>query len=228
MTEAPRTLPSLRRALLLRAFHLLYHQFAWAYDVVSAVVSLGRWRDWGMAALPFLTGPRVLELGHGPGHLLAAPAGEAWWAVGLDLSPQMGRLARRRLARRGLAARLVRGRGQTLPFPDGAFDSVAAVFPAPYIVAPETIAAIHRVLRPGGRLVIVPEAELTGSGPRARAVEWLYRITGQRNAPGENGEMAHDDFWTRTLVPQGFKVRVHQVKLPGSLVTVVVARRLNE
>ena len=92
-------LPSLRRALLLRAFHLLYHQFAWAYDAVSAAVSLGRWCDWGMAALPFLSGPRVLELGHGPGHLLAAMAGGEWRVTGLDLSPQMGFLARRRLAR---------------------------------------------------------------------------------------------------------------------------------
>jgi ubiquinone/menaquinone biosynthesis C-methylase UbiE len=220
-------LPSLRRALLLRAFHLLYHQFAWAYDAVSAVVSLGRWRDWGKAALPFLTESRVLELGHGPGHLLAALAGGEWQAVGLDLSPQMGRLARRRLTKLGLAARLARGRGQALPFTDGSFDSVVAVFPAPYIIAPDTGAAIHRVLRSGGRLVIVPEAELTGSGPMIRGVEWLYRITGQRNAHDGSGETAPDDFWTRTLAPQGFDVRVQQVVLPGSLVTVVIAERLS-
>jgi ubiquinone/menaquinone biosynthesis C-methylase UbiE len=140
----------------------------------------------------------------------------------------MGRLARQRLARRGLAARLTRGRGQALPFPEASFDGVLAVFPAPYIVAPETVAAIHRVLRPGGRLVIVPEAQLTGSGANARAVEWLYRITGQRNTPGENGEKALYDFWTRALTPQGFYVKVHQVKLPSSLVTVVVVERLSE
>ena len=64
-------LTSLRRNLLLRFFHLLYHQLAWAYDAVSAAVSLGRWQDWGAAALPFVNGASVLELGHGPGHLLS-------------------------------------------------------------------------------------------------------------------------------------------------------------
>jgi ubiquinone/menaquinone biosynthesis C-methylase UbiE len=219
---------SLRRALLLLAFDLLYHQFAWAYDAISAVVSLGRWHEWGATALPFLTRPRVLELGHGPGHLLAALAEGGWRAVGLDLSPQMGRLARRRLARRGLAAPLVRGRGQTLPFPDNSFNSVVAVFPAPYIIAPETVAAIQRVLRPDGRLVIVPEAELTRAGPAARAIEWLYQITGQRGARDGDSDTDRNDFWKTALSPAGFQVQVQQVSLSDSLVTVVVAELLTE
>jgi len=213
-----------RRALLLRLFHLLYHPLAGLYDAVSWLVSLGRWQRWGETALDFAVGPRVLELGHGPGHLLASLGRGGWWAVGIDLSPQMGALARRRLVARGLAARLARGRGQALPFVDGSFHSVIAAFPAPYILEPEAAAELWRVLRPGGRLVIVPEAELTGGGLPGRAVEWLYRVTGQRGAPGgDNAE--RDVMWNRPLGAAGFEVSVNRVRQAESIITVVVAEK---
>src|SRR6266545_6817971 len=50
-------------------FRLLYHPFAWSYDLVAATVSLGRWKGWVKTATGLLTGPRVLELGFGPGHM---------------------------------------------------------------------------------------------------------------------------------------------------------------
>ena len=50
-------------------FHLLYHPFAFTYDLVAAVVSFGQWKNWGQSILPFIDGTRILELGHGPGHL---------------------------------------------------------------------------------------------------------------------------------------------------------------
>ncbi len=214
----------LRRALLQTLFHLLYHQFAWAYDVVSAAVSLGRWQQWGAAALPYLPGARVLDLGHGPGHLLVAMSEQSWHPVGLDLSPQMGRIARRRLRRHNLLNQLVRGRGQYLPFAGATFDGVTAVFPAPYILLPQTTAEIWRVLRPGGRLVVVPEAELTGVGALTRAVEWLYVITGQRR-PTRDNDSDLDALWRDSLVGAGFAVTVHFVRQEGGLVSVVVAER---
>jgi ubiquinone/menaquinone biosynthesis C-methylase UbiE len=219
--------PSLRRILLLKAFDLLYNQLAWAYDAVSAAVSLGRWRDWGRAALPFLPGPDVgdvLEMGHGPGYLLAALAEGGWRATGLDSSTRMSLIARRRLSRRGLPARIVRGRGQALPFPDASFNSVVAAFPAPYIVASETVSGMWRVLRAGGRLVIVPQAELTGKGLPARAIQWLYAITGQRGNSGKS-DAESDELWTRALGGRGFHIAVHRVRLMSSIVTVVVAER---
>ncbi|MEW6241946.1 MAG: class I SAM-dependent methyltransferase, partial [Chloroflexota bacterium] len=55
---------------LLRVFyHWLYHPFAWVYDFVAAVVSLGRWNEWIMTVMPLIEGTRILELGHGPGPL---------------------------------------------------------------------------------------------------------------------------------------------------------------
>lgn len=217
---------ALRRALLLRVFHLLYYQLAWAYDAVSAAVSLGQWREWGATALPFAPGKRVLELGHGPGHLLTRLAAEGRPAVGLDLSPQMGRLAARRLARRGFPARLARGRGQALPFAAATFDAVIATFPAPYILEPATLASLRRVLQPGGRLVIVAQAELTGSCLPARAIEWLYAVTGQRGT-GLTGAAGPQKFWIEKLSAAGFLVDRQQIESEDSVVMVVVATRPN-
>jgi len=206
-------------------FHLLYHQFAWTYDVVSSVVSLGQWREWAACGLPFVSGPRVLEVGHGPGHMLAALRERGFDATGLDLSPQMGRIARRRLAGGDGPARLVRGRAQALPFADASFDGALATFPTAYIIAPATVAALHRILHPGARLVVVPGAQLTGGGPVVRAIDWLYAITGQRDAPDDS--TTEDEFWTRALAGPGFAVRRHTVTLPASVVTVIVAERLS-
>lgn len=216
----------LRRWLLMRFFHLLYHQLAWAYDAVSAAVSLGRWQEWGVAALPFAPGERVLEVGHGPGHLLAAMTAGGQRPIGLDLSPQMGRLAARRLAGLGLPVRLARGRGQALPFAASTFDAVIAVFPAPYILESATLAAIRHVLRPGGRLVIVPQAQLTEGNLPARAIKWLYGVTGQ-NQPGEFNAASLENSWAMRLSPAGFLVDVHAVEAVNSVVTVVVAVRPN-
>lgn len=35
-------------------FHLLYHPFAFTYDLVAAVVSFGQWKNWGQSILPLL------------------------------------------------------------------------------------------------------------------------------------------------------------------------------
>jgi ubiquinone/menaquinone biosynthesis C-methylase UbiE len=203
-----------------RAFHVLYHEAAWSYDTVAWGVSFGQWRAWGRAALPFLSGPRVLELGHGPGHLLAELTRRGYDAVGLDLSPQMGRLARRRTP----AARLVRARAQAAPFAAGSFDGVLATFPTAYITAPETLAAVYRLLGPGARLIIVPEARLGGRGPLRALVDWLYAVTGQRGAADDNST-ARLAFWTAALASPSFIVSLREVVVGQSVVTIVIAER---
>src|SRR5205823_11134996 len=105
------------------AFEMLYSRFAWAYDWVSGTFFLGQWRRWQRAAIPFLIGPRVLEVGMGTGNLqfdLARAGFEVW---GVDFSPQMLRQAARKARIRGLRLRACRARAQALPFPDGCFDS---------------------------------------------------------------------------------------------------------
>jgi ubiquinone/menaquinone biosynthesis C-methylase UbiE len=161
---------------------LLYNELAWTYDLVAWVVSFGQWKAWGRAAISRLRRPRVLEIAHGPGHLLVAMTRAGLTPVGLDLSPQMGRLAQARLRRVStpvLTPGLVRACGQALPFRSGVFDSVVSTFPAEFIVEPATLKEIARVMKQSGCAVFVPGVAFKSSLP-ARFLEWLYTVTGQQ------------------------------------------------
>lgn len=204
-------------------FRLLYNEFAWTYDLVAWVVSLGQWKAWTRTAIPHLQGERVLELAHGPGHLLVSMAKRGLAPMGLDLSPHMGRLARRRLRRAGLFVPLVRARAQALPFCDGCFDSAVATFPTGFIVDPATLRETARVLhssgpaagRSGGRLVVVAWARLSERDPLSRFIGWLYRVTGQGEPVLGRGEAA--------AVGAGFALCTVWERVGSSQVMLVVA-----
>ena len=208
-----------RLAPLLRlGFRWLYDELAWSYDLVSWGVSIGQWRSWQRAALSYLKGRRVLEVAHGTGNLLLDLTALGFEPVGLDLSRAMGSFARRKFRARGLALPLVRARVQTLPFAASAFPSLLATFPTEFIVDPAVIAEFHRVLQPGGVIVFVPVAQITGPALADRFAEWLFRVTGQ-SAP---------DFFapfTARYTAAGFTARVERVRLPRSVVTVVIAEK---
>jgi SAM-dependent methyltransferase len=115
----------------------------------------------------------LLDIGCGPGAFLATKARHARRVVGLDASPVMLRAAERRLADR-LAdgtAQLVLGSAAALPFGDGEFSTITA------IEAPADPAEVFRVLRPGGRFVLVdPDPRKTSSEP---TVSWGRRRFGE-------------------------------------------------
>jgi ubiquinone/menaquinone biosynthesis C-methylase UbiE len=166
-------------ALLRLFFRLLYHELAWSYDLVAWLVSLGQWQAWGRTTLPHLQGERVLELGHGPGHLLAALAQRGFAPVGVDPSPTMARQAKHRLHKSDLAVPLARARAQALPFRSDGFDSVVATFPTNFIVHPQTLNEVKRVLTPHGRFVVALATRFEGERLLSRFLTWLYHVTGQ-------------------------------------------------
>ena len=167
------------RHLLKIFYQLLYHQFAWTYDLVARLVSVGQWDMWVAAALPFISGERVLELGHGTGHLQILANKNRANIIGLDLSPQMGKICQKRLGKHEFSPKLIIGSGVSLPVDTESVSTVVATFPSEYIILPETLAQIHRVLMPGGRFVLIPLAWITGASLRHRLAAWLFRVTGQ-------------------------------------------------
>ena len=80
--------------------------------------------------------------------------------MGLDESRQMLSLARRRT--KGVP--LVRGVIENLPLRAAAFDTAVTTFPAGFIRESKAIREFDRVLRSGGRLVVLPAAQIVGGG----------------------------------------------------------------
>ncbi|MDO8910462.1 MAG: methyltransferase domain-containing protein [Phenylobacterium sp.] len=103
-------------------------------------------------------GEHLLDVGVGPGLLaldLARLVGESGRMVGLDLAPAMVAAATARLA--GLSQAEVRvGDAANLDLPDGAFDGAVSTQVYEYVAdMPRALAELHRVLRPGGRALIL-------------------------------------------------------------------------
>jgi ubiquinone/menaquinone biosynthesis C-methylase UbiE len=203
--------------LLRTFFKLLYHQFAFAYDLVAATVSLGAWKGWVYEVLPYLSGPRVLELGFGPGHLQAALHQKGLKPVGIDRSPQMARQAYFRMRKRNTLPLLVNGYAQFMPFPSASFDQVVATFPSEYIVDPATLAEIQRLLAVNGKLVLLPLAWITGQSPFQRLAAWLFRFTSQ--APG------WEDRFAQPFRQSGFDVHLEWVRRKNSTLVLILASK---
>lgn len=195
-------------------FHLLYHPFAFAYDLVAASVSFGKWNDWVFGIIPFIKGTRILELGHGPGHLQRILLDRGMVAAAMDESAPMGRLAKRRI---GSSHRLTRGLAQKIPFASESFDSIVSTFPSEYIFDMQTLSEAKRVLRNGGRLIVLPVAM-----PKSRFLQWLYKVTDE--SPAALDEILKNKF-KEPFVKAGFSTEIEIVEVKSSTLIFVIARK---
>ncbi len=112
------------------------------------------------AALDLKPGEDVLDIGSGPGLLaceMAADVGGGGSVHGVDPSDSMLALGRRRERAAGSApVTLIAGDACTLPFADDSFDAAAATQVYEYVAdMPAALREVRRVLRPGGRLLIL-------------------------------------------------------------------------
>jgi len=146
-------------------FETLYKN-RYLYRFASTVPFAGQWRVWQRLILPYIHSTEVLELGCGLGDLLADMLEAGYRCRAVEHSPEMVDAARTTLKRRhvGQATCVIQGSSQHLPFSAGSFDTVVSTFPSEYIYDPDTISEVERVLRPGGRLIVIEGANLLPVG----------------------------------------------------------------
>lgn len=140
-------------------------RFAKVYDI--AVVVLPFWGGRLRKALPYLKGPTVLEVSFGTGYLMSRYA-DKYRAFGVDESDAMLKQARERLALKGMQAQLLKGDAHALPFSDDMFDCLLNTDAfSLYSDSKRAMAEFFRVLKPGGRLVLMevnhPSQETAGA-----------------------------------------------------------------
>jgi ubiquinone/menaquinone biosynthesis C-methylase UbiE len=131
--------------------------------------------------------------------------------TGVDLSPAMLAVARDRAARLGRAVSLWEANAEQLPFDDGSFDTVVCTLALCSIPDDRAaIAQIHRVLRPGGRLLLLDH--VAAPNPLLRAGQRLFEVVTSRIAA---------DYQTRRPLPllrqAGFDIDTSQRSRAGTV-----------
>lgn len=128
------------------------------------------YRRWAQQRHGLKPGMEVLDVACGTGLMTAAAArilGSAETITGLDLSE--GMLA---VARAKVPARFIQGRAETMPFADNSFDFLTMGYALRHVAdLRETFVEFRRVLRPGGRVLIL---EVTK--PSGRIGGFLFRL----------------------------------------------------
>lgn len=166
-----------------REIAAMFDRIAARYDFLNRVLSLGTdiaWRRRTIELADLHAGTTVLDLGAGTGDLSFAAAARGARVLAIDLSPGMLAV----LGRRATAAQRSRvvpvvGNGEQLPLPDASVDRIVSGFTVRNVGdLPRAFAELRRVLKPGGRAVVL---EL--SHPPSPAFSRLYSFYFDRIAP---------------------------------------------
>lgn len=142
----------------------VFDSVAGKYDLMNDAMSFGIHRLWKRFAIGqsgVRSGNRVLDVAGGTGDLaikFAERVGSGGGVVIADINAAMLDAGRRKLADHGIAANVefVQADAENLPFPDDHFDCVSIAFGLRNVTRKDAaLAAMFRVLKPGGRLLVL-------------------------------------------------------------------------
>jgi demethylmenaquinone methyltransferase/2-methoxy-6-polyprenyl-1,4-benzoquinol methylase len=178
----------------------MFGRIAHRYDLLNRLLSLGfdrRWRERAADLADLLPGDRVLDVCTGTADLalaLARRVGPKGRVVGLDFSPAMLAMGRRKVTRHpeGRCLLLYPGDALRLPYADSVFDAAASSFAGRNVAdLRRFFSEMARVVRPGGRIVFLELGE-----PRSGVLGLLYRWYFHRLAPLVGGLISgeQDDY----------------------------------
>jgi SAM-dependent methyltransferase len=142
------------------------HRATWAagdYASVAEVIDEAPPRDL-LARADVRPGHEVLDVAAGTGNIAIRTAAAGARTIGLDLTPELFEMARRRAEQHGVTVEWIEGDAEDLPFEDDRFDRVLSVFGVQFAPRHEVAAGeLARVCRPGGRIGLVswtPEGQV--------------------------------------------------------------------
>jgi demethylmenaquinone methyltransferase/2-methoxy-6-polyprenyl-1,4-benzoquinol methylase len=152
--------------------HGVFTNVASKYDIMNDVMSVGIHRVWKDAMMDWLAprnGQRLLDVAGGTGDvafrfLSRAPGATA---TVLDMTESMLLEGQKRAEAAQMADKLhwVVGDAMALPFPDNSFDRYTISFGIRNVTRiPDALAEAFRVLRPGGRLMVLEFSQLPNDG----------------------------------------------------------------
>ena len=174
----------------------VFDRVAGRYDLMNDLMSLGLHRLWKAFAVSIARprpGERVLDVASGSGDLARVlgrrvlPGGEVWLT---DINRNMLERGRDRVTDKGLLAPAVQCDAEHLPFPSGYFDCVTVAFGLRNMTHKDlALAEMARVLKPGGRLIVLEFSRVWKPLERAydlysfRVLPWLgERVAGDAAA----------------------------------------------
>ncbi len=225
----------------------VFSSVAEKYDVMNDLMSLGLHRLWKQFAIQISgvkTGERVLDVAGGTADLALALArrvgsfeqtgGQVWLT---DINNAMLGVGRDRLLDHGILAPAAQCDAEKLPFPDDYFDCVTVAFGLRNMTHKElALAEMRRVLRPGGRLLVLEFSKVWKPLQAAydvysfKILPWLgAKVAGDADSYrylAESIRMHPDQETLKTMMEQAGLERVEYFNLTAGVVTLHRAYKL--